>query len=163
MATVNTSFTVPCSIDKVVLAIQDTINQFGWPVLELSQSLIVAQGPKQSSFQLEVNLPRVMTKLLESGSTTTLHVSVSIVGPLLGNKKWLTGIMGKFTNAVSLRVQTSSIAINPTVAIGEGQGGPSSGGSDRLTQLSQLQSLRQSGALTEDEFESEKKRILGQP
>lgn len=166
MATVSTSFTVPCTIDRAVLAIQDTLNQFEWPVLEMSTSLIVAQGPKQSSWQLDVNLPRVATKLSPVGDQTKLDVSVTIVGMLTGNKKWLSGILGKFTNAISLRVQTESIAINPTVALGQGQGAPSMSvpssapSRDRAQQLMDLKSLLDTGALTEAEFAEEKARIL---
>jgi hypothetical protein len=132
----------------------------------MSTSLIVAQGPKQSSFQFEVNLPRVATTLSEVGSQTRLDVSVTIVGPLLGNKKWLSGILGKFTNAISLRVQTESIAINPTVALGQGQGVTSIGSPfvapqrDRAAQLLDLKLLLDTGVITEAEFAEEKARIL---
>ena len=160
MTTVATELTLPSTTDRVVLAIQDTINHFQWKVLELSTSRVRIDLGKLQPMQ-SVNFPKMTVEIVDLNESTKLLVSVSMIGP--GNKKALAGSMGQFVNSVSLRVQTNSIAINPTVAIGEGQGGPSSGGSDRLTQLSQLQSLRQSGALTEDEFESEKKRILGQP
>lgn len=160
MSTVSTEILLPCTADRVILAIQDTINHFQWKVLELSTSRVKIDLGKMQPLQ-SVNFPKLTVEIVEVGGSTKLLVAVSIIGP--GSKKWLTGSMGQFVNSVSLRVQTNSIAINPTVAIGEGQGGPSSGGSDRLSQLSQLQSLRQSGALTEDEFESEKKRILNQP
>lgn len=166
MATVSTTFTVPCATDRAVLAVQDTLNQFEWPVLEMSTALIVAQGPKQTSWQLDLNLPRVATKLSPVGDQTELNISVTIVGPLTGNKKWLSGILGKFTNAISLRVQTESIAINPTVAVGRGQGSAPDGvpvsaaPRDPAQQLMDLKSLLDGGALTEAEFAEEKARIL---
>ena len=163
MTTVSTELTLPCTADRAILAIQDTIDRSSWKVLEMSTSRIVLDtGPINAMHMY--NFPKMTLSINEKMLETDISVSVSWVNPgAIGAKKRLVGIMGTFVNSVSLRVQTNSIAINPTVAIGEGQGGPSSSGSDRLTQLSQLQSLRQSGALTEDEFESEKKRILGQP
>jgi hypothetical protein len=66
-----------------------------------------------------------------------------------------------FTNGVSLRVRTQPIAINPTVAIGEGQAGPSAQSIDfRIEQLYKLRELRDTGILTDDEFAAEKARIL---
>lgn len=162
MTTISTELTLPCTADRAILAIQDTIDRSSWKVLEMSTSRIVLDtGPINAMHMY--NFPKMTLSIKEKAMETEISVSVSWVNSGFGVKKRLVGIMGTFVNSVSLRVQTNSIAINPTVAIGEGQGGPSSSGSDRLTQLSQLQSLRQSGALTEDEFETEKKRILNQP
>jgi hypothetical protein len=124
VATVSTQFAVPCTQDRAILAIQDTIDRFGWRVLEVSASRMVVTCPPLNSMQV-TNFPKLTANLRESGISTRLAVSVSMVGPLLGNKKNLSGLMGQFVNSVSLRVQTNSIAINPTVAVGEGQGGPS--------------------------------------
>ena len=148
-----------------MLAIQDALDQFGWPVLEMSTSLIVAQGPGQTALQF-ANFPKVSTKLLAVGDQTKLDISVSILGMMTGNKKWLAGIMGKFTNSLSLRIQTESIAINPTVALGEGQGtspAAASGPSpvrDRAQQLKDLKELLDDGVLSAEEFAEEKRRIL---
>ena len=163
MAGISTSFTVPCSIDRAVLAIQDTIDQFGWPVLEVSTSLVVAQGPG-NSMQM-ANFPIVSAKLVEEGDQTKIDVSVTVVGPIFGQKKHLTGIMGRFTNSVSLRVQTESIAINPTVALGQGQGTDSSSqvpavGPTRAQQLKDLKELLDAGVLSDEEFAAEKARVL---
>jgi hypothetical protein len=68
--------------------------------------------------------------------------------------------MGQVVNGISVRVQTQSIAINPTVAIGEGQGEASSPRTERLDQLERLQKLLESGILTREEFDSEKLKIL---
>ena len=164
MAVVSTSFTVPCPIDRAVLAVQDTIDQLGWPVLEVSTSLIVAQGPSMHALQW-ANWPKVSSKLVEEGDQTKIDVSVSIVGMMLGNKKYLTGIMGQLTNSVSLRVQTESIAINPTVALGQGQPTDSSSqvpaaGQTRAQQLKDLKELLDAGVLTDEEFAAEKARVL---
>ncbi len=164
MVVISTSFTVPCSIDRAALAIQDTIDQFGWPVLEVSTSLIVAQGPG-INFSQFYNFPIVSSKLAEEGDQTKIDVSVTVVGPMLGFKKHLTGIMGRFTNSVSLRVQTESIAINPTVALGQGQGTDSSSqvpaaGQTRAQQLKDLKELLDAGVLSDEEFAAEKARVL---
>lgn len=45
--------------------------------------------------------------------------------------------------------------------IGGGAGSPAGAGDDRLARLERLQALRDSGALTESEFQAEKARILG--
>ena len=164
MAGISTSFTVPCSIDRAVLAIQDTIDQFGWPVLEMSTSLIVTEKPG-AAVNLFQGQPKVSVKLVEEGDQTKIDVSISIIGPLFDNKKHLTGIMGKFTNSVSLRVQTESIAINPTVVLGQGQPTDSSSqvpaaGQTRAQQLKDLKELLDAEVLTAEEFAAEKARVL---
>jgi hypothetical protein len=79
-----------------------------------------------------------------------------------GIKKKLTGIMGQVVNGLSVRIQTKSIAINPTVAMGEGQGEASASSTSRLDQLERLQKLLESGVLTSEEFDTEKQKILRQ-
>ena len=149
-----------------MLAIQDTLNQFGWPVLEMSTSLIVAQAKGEAVIGYNMQFSKVSAKLSEKNGETAIAVSVSFVGPMLGYKTSLTGIMGKFTNSLSLRIQTESIAINPTVALGEGQGtspAAASGPSpvrDRAQQLKDLKELLDDGVLSAEEFAEEKRRIL---
>ena len=161
MAIVNTRFVVPCLIDKAVLAIQDVTDRFGWKLIELSHTRIVALYPPRSSFQI-YNLPQVILILTEVDSGTEVDVSVSAVGPIwVHGKKRFVGIMGQVVNSISLRVQTQSISINPTVAIGEGQGSTYFGEVTRVDLLERLQSLRNDGVLTEEEFEIEKRKVLG--
>ena len=97
----------------------------------------------------------------EVGMNTVVLVSVALFN---GNKQQLTGIMGQIVNGISIRVQTKSIAINPTVALGEGQGEAQNEipapGTDRLAQLERLQKLLESGILTREEFDTEKQKIL---
>jgi hypothetical protein len=161
MAIVNTRFVVPCLIDKAVLAIQDVTDRFGWKLIELSHTRIVALYPPRSSIQI-YNLPQVILILTEVDSGTEVDVSVSAVGPIwVHGKKRFVGIMGQVVNSISLRVQTQSISINPTVAIGEGQGSTYFGEVTRVDLLERLQSLRNDGVLTEEEFEIEKRKVLG--
>ena len=163
MAIVNTRFVVPCLIDRAVLAIQDVTDRFGWKLIELSHTRIVALYPPRSSFQI-YNLPQVILILTEVDSGTEVDVSVSAVGPIwVHGKKRFVGIMGQVVNSISLRVQTQSISINPTVAIGEGQGSTSFGEVTRVDLLERLQSLRNDGVLTEEEFAIEKRKVLGRP
>jgi hypothetical protein len=161
MTVVKTSFVVPYPADKTIIAIQDTINHLGWHVLEMTSMVVVARLAP-SPMMVPVNLPKLTATLTAAGEETNIHVSVSQVN--LGNpgvKTTLTGIMGQFVNSVSLRIQTDSVAINPTVAIGEGQGGPSSASpQDRLAQLERLGELLDKGVLSDEEFRQEKQRIL---
>ena len=161
MAIVNTRFVLPCLIDSALLAIQDATDRFGWKLIELSQTRIVALYPPRSSFQT-YNLPQVILILTEVDLGTEVDVSVSAVGPIwVHGKKRFVGIMGQVVNSISLRVQTQSISINPTVAIGEGQGSTSFGEVTRVDLLERLQSLRNDGVLTEEEFAIEKRKVLG--
>ena len=161
MAIVNTRFVLPCLIDSALLAIQDATDRFGWKLIELGQTRIVALYPPRSSFQT-YNLPQVIWILTEVDLGTEVDVSVSAVGPIwVHGKKRFVGIMGQVVNSISLRVQTQSISINPTVAIGEGQGSTSFGEVTRVDLLERLQSLRNDGVLTEEEFAIEKRKVLG--
>jgi hypothetical protein len=69
--------------------------------------------------------------------------------------------MGSFVNSMSVRTQTNSLAINPTVQIGEGQGGQSATPVDRIDLLKKAKELLDAGILTEEEFQIEKSRLLG--
>ena len=158
MPTVNTELKAPCTQDRAILAIQDFVNSIQWPVLELSTSRVVLKGPGVTQQQL-MGFPVITLVLKESVGETTIAVAVSSTLPY-GMKKHLVGIMGQVVNGISIRVQTQSIAINPTVAIGEGQGSTEVPTNSRIDQLERLQQLLQSGILTKEEFEVEKKRII---
>ena len=160
MPTVNTQLKVPCTQDRAILAIQDFVNSAQWQVLELSTSRAVLKGPGVNQHQY-AGFPIITLELKEMVDETAIAVSVSSTAPL-GQKKHITGIMGQVVNGVSIRVQTQSIAINPTVALGEGQGGTSAPRTDRLDQLERLQKLLESGILTIEEFDAEKQKILRQ-
>ena len=133
MPSVSTEFTAPCTQDRTILAVQDLANSLQWPILELGMSRVVLHGPRINQFQAVAPTVTVQLKELEEE----------------------TGIC-----VISVRVQTQSIAINPTVALGEGQGEASSPRTDRLDQLERLQKLLESGILTREEFDSEKLKIL---
>jgi hypothetical protein len=94
-----------------------------------------------------------------------IQATISVFGPMsLGWKKPLAGTLGQLVNSISLRIQTNSVAINPTVAIGDGQVSPSmplAAPESRLNQLERLATLFKSGVLTEEEFSIEKSRIIG--
>ena len=165
--TVSSTFVLPCRSDRAILAIQDTVSQLGWNVLEISMTRVVVETPGVTKLQL-ANFPRLTAELREVGETTQVRVSVGMTAwGSFGAKKPLSGFMGRFVNDVSLRVQTQSLAINPTVAVGEGQGEAPQPASpaqphDRVTRLVALKDLRDGGALTEDEFQIEKARVLNE-
>ena len=158
MPTVNTQLKVPCAQDRAILAIQDFVNSVQWPVLELSASRVVLKGPGVNS-QQAWSFPVITLILKETAVETAIAVTVSSTAPL-GMKKHLVGLMGQVVNGISIRVQTESLAINPTVALGEGQGEASEPRTDRLDQLERLQKLFESGILTREEFDAEKYKIL---
>lgn len=161
--TVRSTFSVEYPIDRTVIAAQDVLNQLQWGILEMSTSRIVAMMPGLTPVQM-MNFPKMTVDFKGNADKSDLSITVTVAGGTLGGRKKITGLIGMFTNALSLRVQTDSIAINPTVAIGEGQGGygqqPLSGTRDRASQLKDLKELLDSGILTEDEFATEKARIL---
>lgn len=160
MPTVSTEFTAPCTQDRAILAIQDLANSLQWPILELAATRIVLNGPRSN--QMQAIAPKVTIELREIGNETKVSVTVSLVSWQITPKKQLIGIMGQVVNGISVRVQTKSIAINPTVALGEGQGGNSAPSTSRLDQLERLQKLLESGILTSEEFDAEKQKILRQ-
>lgn len=163
MASQSSEFTLPESRDRVVIAIQDILDQFKWPIIELSDTLIVARA-KDGPFA-DYLFPKVSLSLKdgdESG-TTAVGISVSYPGLNWGTKSSFSGIIGRVTNSLSLRVQAQSIAINPTVAMGQGQGredDPVFVSSSRAQQLKDLKDLLDAGVLTPEEFAAEKERVL---
>lgn len=166
MTTVSTEFTAPCTQDRAILAVQDLANSLQWPILELATSRVVLTGPKLQPLQM-YDLPQISILLQEDLQETRIRVTVSVKMPSIdfgGVKKKLTGIMGQVVNGLSVRIQTKSIAINPTVALGEGQGEAQSEtpvpSTDRIGQLERLQKLLESGILTREEFDIEKLKIL---
>lgn len=104
--------------------------------------------------------PKIVATLSAVESGTELQIVCSIFGAGPVAKKIVTGFMGQFVNSLSLRVQTSSVAINPTVQVGEGQTGGSSVQNDRYEQLRKAKELLDQGVLTQLEFDVEKARIL---
>ena len=164
MTTVSTKFTAPCTQDRAILAVQDLANSLQWPILELATSRVVLTGPKLQPLQM-YDFPKITILLSEDKQETHVSVTVSTAMPQLdfgGVKKKLIGIMGQVVNGLSVRIQTKSIAINPTVAMGEGQGEASAPSTSRLDQLERLQKLLESGILTSEEFDTEKQKILRQ-
>ena len=166
MTTVSTEFTAPCTQDRAILAVQDLANSLQWPILELATSQVVLTGPKLQPLQM-YDFPQISILLQEDLQETRIRVIVSVKMPSIdfgGVKKKLTGIMGQVVNGLSVRIQTKSIAINPTVALGEGQGETQSDApaTDRLAQLERLQKLLESGILTPEEFDAEKQRVIRQ-
>lgn len=162
--TIQQTITYEYPIDLTVIAVQDVLSSLGWDIIELTSSRIVVTMPGVNKLQV-ANFPKMVVLLEGDSQTTNMSISVNVAGwGTWSAKKPLTGMLGRFTNALSLRVQTNSVAINPTVAIGEGQGGlsqqPLSGTRDRASQLKDLKELLDSGILTEDEFATEKARIL---
>jgi hypothetical protein len=161
MTVVSTTLTLPVSPDQVVIATQDIIDQQGWRVHAISASEIVFQ---EGDFDMIKGVsPKIVATLKQIDSGTEVQVICSLffsAGPLA--KKKATGFMGQFVNSLSLRVQTNSVAINPTVQVGEGQTGGPSVSNDRYEQLRQAKELLEQGVLTPQEFDAEKARILAQ-
>jgi hypothetical protein len=151
--------TLPVPPDQVVIAAQDIIDQQGWKVASISSTELVFH----EHFDFGKGAaPKIVATLTQVDVGTSVHLVGSIFGygPLM--KKAVAGFMGQFTNSLSLRVQTNSVAINPTVQVGEGQTGGSAASNDRYDQLRKAKELLELGVLTQQEFETEKARILAQ-
>jgi len=159
VTTVSTTFTLPVSSDLAILAAQDIIDQRGWRVLSVASTEIVIQE-RDSDF-LKGQSPKIVATFQERNGSTEVNVVASIFGYGPVTKKIATGFMGSFVNSMSVRTQTNSLAINPTVQIGEGQGGQSATPVDRIDLLKKAKELLDAGILTEEEFQIEKSRLLG--
>lgn len=163
---ISESMTLPCTPDRVVLAVQDLIDQSDWRVLELTSARIVVRIPIAPHKPLTSHFT-VTIKIAPANDAGETQVDVSVkTATGAAWKKDVLGIMGKVTNSLSLRVQAESISINPTVAMGNGQGTqsqqPLAGNRDRVSQLKDLKELLDSGVLSEGEFAAEKARILAE-
>ena len=159
MTTISTSFTIPVTRDLAILSAQDVVDQRGWRVLSVSSTELVVQ--ERDYDMMKGASPKLVATFREKNGSTEVSVVTSIFGygPLV--KKVATGFMGTFVNSMSLRTQTSSIAINPTVQVGEGQGGQSVASVDRIELLKKAKDLLDAGILSEEEFQAEKLRLLG--
>lgn len=160
MTVVSTTLTLPVSPDQVVIAAQDIIDQRGWRVATISSTELVFQE-RDYDF-IKGASPKIVATLKEVDEGTAVRVVCNIAGWGPYAKKVVTGFMGQFVNSLSLRAQTNSVAINPTVQVGEGQSGGSAASNDRYDQLRKAKELLDLGVLTEQEFETEKARILAQ-
>lgn len=164
--TIRSTFSVEYPKDKTVIAAQDSIAQLGWEVLEMSSSRMVITLPKLQPLQV-TNFPKMTVEFASVPSGTDLSIAVTMVGGKLmyfGSTGKINGMVGQFTNALSLRIQTNSVSINPTVAIGEGQSQSVSSltaaSRDRASQLKDLKELLDDGVLSDEEFAAEKARLL---
>lgn len=155
MATVKTEFQIPLSVDKSIIAAQDIVEQLKWRVQELGEDRIVATFSGTNLIGVQC---RFVVEMREVAGDTTVSASISI--PLPQNKGYLLGILGQFVNGLSLRAQTKSTTINPTVAIGEGQVESSTAPNSRFASLAKLGELHKDGILSDEEFQSEKEKIL---
>lgn len=155
MATVKSEFQIPLSLDRSIIAAQDVVEQLKWRVQELSASRIVATFSGTNLIGVQC---RFVAEMREVEGETKVSASISI--PLPQNKKYLLGILGQFVNGLSLRAQTKSTSINPTVAIGEGQIESSATPDSRFARLEKLGELHKNGILSDDEFQIEKEKIL---
>jgi len=162
MGVLNETMTVPCSPDRAVLAIQDVCDQNHWSVLELTSTMIVCKPTINEMHSIMI--PTLRVKISEGSHSGETLLELAMKYALGSSKKIVTGLLGRVTNAISIRVQTESIAINPTVAIGQGQGvdsgAPSAAKRTRVEELKDLKELFDSGVLSEEEFAAEKARIL---
>lgn len=163
MPVIHSTFSVDYPVDRTVIAAQDVFDQLGWSILELSSTRMVALTPGVTKLQI-AKFPKMTVEFRESGSQTDLSISVSVGAGMQGSKKAILGYIGRFTNSLSLRIQTDSTSINPTVAVGQGQTDgiqESRVATNRVQQLKDLKELLDSGALTQSEFDAEKARVLG--
>lgn len=158
MSTVSTKLSLPIPTDQLIVAIQDIIDQHNWRVHSISTSEIVFQERDFDAWKGAS--PKIVASILEKDRSTEIYIVCSLfgVGPI--GKKIATGFMGQFVNSLSLRAQTNSVAINPTVQVGEGQTGGNTQLVDRFELLKKAKELVDLGVLTEQEFQEEKKKIL---
>lgn len=158
MTVISTKLQLPVPSDQVVIAAQDIIDQRGWRVQSITSSELVFQE-RDYDFMKGAS-PKIVATLIEKNGATEVQVVCNIAGWGPMAKKIITGFMGQFVNSLSLRAQTNSVAINPTVQVGEGQGGISAPVADRYDQLRKAKELLAGGVFTEEEFQAEKARIL---
>jgi len=158
MSVISTTLEFPIPPDLVMIAAQDIIDQRGWRVQSMSSSELVFQ--ERDWDMMKGSSPKIVATFINKGD----HTQVQIIGKFLGYgpiaKKILAGFVGQFVNSLSLRAQTNSVSINPTVQIGEGQGGGSSPVVDKYELLRKAKQLLDDGVLTEEEFLVEKSQIL---
>lgn len=156
MSTVSTQFTLPITSDLAILAAQDIADQRGWFVLSVSATeIVVRQKGGFNHYALTL-----AASFVEVDGQTRVGVNCRTIGFGPHMKGMVSGMMGQFVNSMSLRTQTSSLSINPTVQVGEGQGSPAAEPYDRYEQIKKAKELLDSGILTQEEFEAEKKRLL---
>jgi hypothetical protein len=158
MSVVSTKLSLPIPTDQIMVAIQDIIDQRGWRVHSITSSEIVIQERDYDA--LKGAAPKIVASMFEKDGNTEIQIVCSIFGAGPFVKKIATGFMGQFVNSLSLRAQTSSVSINPTVQVGEGQTGGSNQIIDRFELLRKAKELLDMGVLTDQEFQDEKRKIL---
>ena len=141
MATFESSISINKSLPDILAAIQDSVRELGWQVLEITADSISLKIPRSFSsysVNIKINLNKDEESVIMQVRSTTLGV-----GPI--NKRNLEGMVGKLINSVSVVLRNT----------------PNSDSNGISEQIEKLSELFNRGILSESEFEAAKKKLLG--
>ena len=147
MATFNADITSKSSKSETLLNIQEAIKEFGWAVMELNASSVTVKAPPPpTGFWMQYQYStKIMLNLSDAKNGTQVSITATTIGWTGIAKKVIEGLVGQLVNAISIGSQKMTASTPSSVA-------------DELTKLSELLN---SGVLTQEEFDSAKKRVLG--
>lgn len=141
MASFESSISIKKSLHEILAAVQDSIREFGWQVLEIHSGSISAKVPLSFN-SYAVNL-RIVLSQEEDAVNMRVNSTTLGIGPL--NKRNLEGIVGKLINSVSVELRNLPNSTNIGIA----------------DQLEKLSELFNNGILSKSEFEAAKSKVLG--
>ena len=148
----NQSVNLSCSAKDLLLFSQEIFRDFEWRVLSVTSDGISAkeEAPQFTSFTWPARIDLTVTALpdKETASRIDLAGSIAGLGPI--QKNHLKGQMGRFLNALSLKVDTGNQPADETHPASEGL----------ADELARLAELRGQGIIDDDEFQAAKKKLL---
>jgi len=144
----NDEFTVPLSIKKTMKVCKEAAAELGWRIMNEGDNYISCKevSPQIISFTWAAKID-VYVEGNNNESIISLNGSIFSMGPIQSGH--LKGQLGKLKNLIQLSVNKHKSY-------------SSQSSSSIVSELEKLSSLLSKGLLTEEEFNSAKKRILEQ-
>ncbi len=148
----NQSADLSCSAKDLLLFSQEIFRDFEWRVLSVTSDGISAkeETPKLTSFTGAARIDVAVTALPDKETASRIDLAGSILGAGPIQKNHLKGQMGRFLNALSLKVDAGNESPDEIHLAGEGL----------ADELARLAELRDQAIIDDDEFRAAKKKLL---
>ncbi len=152
MSTYQVKFTAPLGIDDVMMVCKEAVASTGWRVTEAGNTRLRCKeiSVQSTSFTWPAEVMIELTTH-ETGTTITMNGSIFGFGPIQSGH--LEGQVGNLRNRIE-------VGLNKTIESKKQAQFSQQQGSPLVSELERLANLHEKGALTDDEFQQAKKKLL---